>query len=106
MAENRFTESSKYDPSILHDPVDYPPDGPIAKVIGLLEKTLRLCLKDERQVIGKFTAFDKFGNIVLTEANEIFREKPRKLPMVIVPLDYVVKLELCTDPPTEEQKDE
>ena len=93
-----ITESSGYDPSILHDPVDYPADGPIAKVIGLLEKTLRLGLKDERQVVGVFTAFDKFGNIVLTKAYETFRESKRKMSMVIVPLDYVVKIEMSSDP--------
>ncbi|OHT04908.1 hypothetical protein TRFO_27530 [Tritrichomonas foetus] len=49
-------------------------------------------MKDDRHVTGTFTAFDKFGNFVLTSATEFFREEERKMQMMIVPLDFVVKI--------------
>ena len=88
------TAQSGYDASILHDPVDYAPDGPIAKVKALLEKKLKLSLKDERIVEGSFSAFDKFGNMVLNDVEESFREEKRSMGMLIVPLDYVTKIEM------------
>lgn len=88
------TVDSGYDPSILHDPVDYAPDSAIAKVKDLLAKTLRLSLKDERIVQGQFAAFDKFGNMVLTRVEEYFKDETREMGMLIVPLDYVTKIEV------------
>jgi small nuclear ribonucleoprotein (snRNP)-like protein len=79
----------EYNPSILHPPTNMDPDGPVAKVQAMLGRKMRLDLKDERWVEGVFTAFDKFGNFVLTTAKEHFREQIRNLQMVIVPLDYV-----------------
>lgn len=99
-------DSNSYDPAILHQPVDYDPNGPIAKVIGLLHKTLKATLKDKRVVEGIFTAFDKFGNMVLTSCKEQFEGQPqRKLPMVILPLDYLEHIELVLnpDPPAEDE---
>jgi small nuclear ribonucleoprotein (snRNP)-like protein len=82
-----------YDPSILHDPVDVDPDGPVARVLALLRRTLRLTLNDERVFSGCFTAYDKFGNFVLTNADEHFRGQVRHMKMVIIPLDHVVQIE-------------
>jgi small nuclear ribonucleoprotein (snRNP)-like protein len=87
-------QADAYDPSILHDPVNVDPDGPIAKVQAMLRRTMRLSLRDGRVVEGKFTAFDKFGNFVLTDAHETFRESKRPMTMVIIPLNYVEKVEL------------
>jgi small nuclear ribonucleoprotein (snRNP)-like protein len=90
-----------YDPSILHDPVNVDPDGPVAKVQAMLRKRMRLSLRDERVVEGAFTAFDKFGNFVLTDAVETFREYLRTMTMVIIPLSYVERVELSQAEPDE-----
>lgn len=56
------------------------------------EVILRLETKDGRIFVGVFTAFDKFGNFVLTNAEELFRDEVRKMKMVIVPLSFVTKI--------------
>ena len=99
-------ENTGYHSDILHDPVDYDPNGPVAKVISLLEKTLRVEFKDKRVVVGIFTAFDKFGNMVLTECKETFEGQPeRSLPMVIVPLDYMESVSQVLNPEPAEKPD-
>jgi small nuclear ribonucleoprotein (snRNP)-like protein len=83
-----------YHPSILHEPTHIDPDGPVAKVKALLLKKLRLRLADTRIVIGVFSAYDKPGHIVLTDAEETYQDQQRAVPMVIVPLTYVRELEV------------
>jgi small nuclear ribonucleoprotein (snRNP)-like protein len=95
------TEGAFYHPSILHDPVDVDPDGPVARVISLLRRKLKIAIKDDRVFLGTFTAYDKFGNFVLTDTEEFFRDQIRKIPMVIVPLDYVTAIEAESTPPGE-----
>jgi small nuclear ribonucleoprotein (snRNP)-like protein len=101
MAARDPPQPDAYDPSILHDPVNVDPDGPIAKVQAMLRKKMRLSLRDERVVEGTFTAFDKFGNFVLTDAVETFREYQRFMTMVIIPLSYVEQVELSHPEPAE-----
>lgn len=92
----------EYSPAILHTPENM--TGPVAEVNGLLNSQLRLELNDERTIIGIFTAFDKFGNFVLTTATEYFRDQTRKMQMVIVPLNFVVKVSSRPAPPPEPEK--
>lgn len=80
----------EYIPSILHMPEN--PTGPVKDVINLLNTQLRLELNDGRVYVGTFTAFDKFGNFVLTSAVEYFRDQERKMHMVIVPLHSLVRI--------------
>ncbi|EAX99189.1 Sm protein [Trichomonas vaginalis G3] len=80
----------EYIPSILHLPEH--PTGAVKEVMDLLNTQLRLELNDERVYVGTFTAFDKFGNFVLTKADEYFRDQIRPMHMVIVPLSSVVKI--------------
>jgi small nuclear ribonucleoprotein (snRNP)-like protein len=87
-------QPESYDPSILHEPVNVDPNGPIAKVQAMLRTTMRLSLNDGRVVEGVFAAFDKFGNFVLTDAEEKFLASTRALAMVIVPLNYIERVEL------------
>lgn len=82
--ENKISE---YDPKILHLPSAT--DGPIADVKALLNWTLKLETNDERTFIGEFIAFDKFGNFVLSDATEYFRDQTRQMNMVVVPLSFV-----------------
>jgi small nuclear ribonucleoprotein (snRNP)-like protein len=98
MADQEAGQKCEYDPSILHEPVDVDPDGPIPKVKALLEKKLKLSLKDGRTVEGNFAAFDKFANFVITTATERFRTQTRQIPMVIVPLDYALGVEVLEEP--------
>jgi small nuclear ribonucleoprotein (snRNP)-like protein len=84
----------EYNSAILHPPEITDPDGPVAKVHALLGRRMHLTLKDERWVEGNFTAFDKFGNFVLTSAEEHFRDQTRKMQMVIVPLHYVTGVQI------------
>ena len=90
MSDNQPKEI--YDESILHQPKD--PKNEVLDVYNLVqnEVILRLEVKDERVFIGEFTAFDKFGNFVLTNAKELFRDEERKMKMVIIPLDFVTKI--------------
>ena len=84
---SQTTIPCEYVPEILHMPNN--PEGPVKEVMDLLNSQLKLSLSDERTYIGTFTAFDKFGNFVLTNATEYFREEKREMQMVIVPLTYV-----------------
>jgi small nuclear ribonucleoprotein (snRNP)-like protein len=78
-----------YDSSILHEPANIDANGPVGKVKALLLKRLRLHLQDGRILIGVFSAYDKFGNFVLTDAEEHYGEQRRQMSMVIVPLSYL-----------------
>ena len=93
----------EYNQKILHLPTD--PKGSVLEVYNLIQQkvTLKLELKDGRVVIGTFTAFDKFGNFAITNAVEEFRDEKRNMQMVIVPLDYIVKL--YSGKPNEEKTD-
>ena len=97
------TTGCEYIPEILHMPEN--PQGPVKEVIGLLNSQLKLTLNDERIYIGKFTAFDKFGNFVLTDAVESFREETREMQMVIVPLKYVTSVATRPLPPDNQEKE-
>jgi small nuclear ribonucleoprotein (snRNP)-like protein len=97
-------ESAGYHSSILHDPVDVDDSGPVAQGIALLRRKLRLSLKDDRVFVGTFTAFDKFGNFVLTDAEESFRDQIRKMPMVIIPLNYVETIDAGPAQPADESE--
>jgi small nuclear ribonucleoprotein (snRNP)-like protein len=96
------SETDRYDASILHQPADVDPSGPVARVMALLRKKLRLALKDGRTFVGTFTGYDKFGNFVLTEAEEFFRNKIRRIPMAIIPLNSITAAEVEREPPIEE----
>jgi small nuclear ribonucleoprotein (snRNP)-like protein len=74
---------------ILHHPVDVDPSGPIDQMITLL----RISLSDVRVFLGTFTASDKLANVVFTDMEEYFRDQIRKLPMVIIPLNFVETIE-------------
>jgi small nuclear ribonucleoprotein (snRNP)-like protein len=97
-----LSATERYDPSILHDPVDVDSDGPIARMMSLLRRKLRLVHTDERIFLGTFTGYDKFGNFVLTATEEFFRDQIRKIPMAIIPLNYVTAIEAERTPHTEE----
>ena len=92
----------EYIPEILHLPQN--PEGAVKEVMDLLNSQLKLSLDDERTYIGKFTAFDKFGNFVLTNAVEYFREETREMQMVIVPIASVKNVATRPLPPEESQK--
>ena len=94
MSETEVKQLCEYDPSILHKPEKL--EGPVLEVSKLVDDKvqLKLELKDERTIIGTFTAFDKFGNFALANATEHFRDQKREIPMVIVPIDYVVKVSM------------
>jgi small nuclear ribonucleoprotein (snRNP)-like protein len=88
-----------YDRTILHGPTNIAPDGPVGRTKSLLSRKFRLTLQDERVLLGTFSAFDKFGNIVLTEVVEGFGELKRTMPMVIVPLSYCTAGEIKVSQP-------
>ena len=87
-------QPESYDSAILHDPVDVDPEGPIAQVMQLLDKTLRIYLKDGRIYEGSFVFFDRFGSFVLNEAEETFLGRKASLDAACIPFDYVEKIEL------------
>ena len=87
-------ERSQYYPSILHEPRDYTAGSPIGRVKELLLSTLVLSIKDDRIIEGRFTAFDKFGNFVLCDAVETFRDSTREMRMVVVPLEWVTRVQV------------
>jgi small nuclear ribonucleoprotein (snRNP)-like protein len=86
--------AAEYDPSILHAPVDVDPEGPVAKVQFLLGHTLRLTMKDSRVVVGTFVAYDKFGNFVLSNAEETFETRTRPTAMVVIGLEFIAGVEV------------
>lgn len=92
----------EYDPKILHMPEN--PTGPVAEVIKLLDYILKIEIDDERVYIGTFTAFDKFGNIVLTDVTEYFRDQERNMNMVIIPLGSVKSM--ASKPPEPAEAEE
>jgi small nuclear ribonucleoprotein (snRNP)-like protein len=100
MASPQSHPPEVYNSAILHEPVNIDPDGPVARVKALLAKKIRLSLQDGRVLIGNFSAYDKFGNFVLTDADEFFGDLKRELPMVIVPLTYVSAAEIGLSPAT------
>lgn len=87
MSSESTTSGCEYIPEVLHLPKN--PEGPVKEVMDLLNSQLKLSLNDGRVYIGTFTAFDKFGNFVLTSAVEEFRDEKREMQMVIVPLSSV-----------------
>ena len=93
------TKDADYDPTIIHEPKDVDPNGPVAKVIKLLKQTLRLTLRDGRLFEGIFTAFDKFANIVLIDVDTYFEDIKHRAKTVIVPLDYLDKVEMIEPRP-------
>jgi small nuclear ribonucleoprotein (snRNP)-like protein len=54
---------------------------------------LRISLSDARVFLGTFTAYDKLENVVFTDMEEYFRDQIRKLPIVIIPLNFVETIE-------------
>ena len=99
MAEE--TKICEYDPKILHAPVN--PEGSVAEVISLLHWNLKLILKDERTFTGELIAFDKFGNFVLSNVKEYFRDQKREMKMVVIPLENVVSV--FKSPPIEKEEE-
>jgi hypothetical protein len=61
-----------YDATILHEPPNNDLNGPATRAKSFLSRRLRLSLKDQQVLFGTFSAYDTFGNIVLTKAEETF----------------------------------
>lgn len=69
----------------------------VARLKGLLSRTLRICASDERIFIGTFVCVDKQGNVILTNTEE-FRlggslTQGRHVGMIMVPWRMVLKVE-------------
>jgi small nuclear ribonucleoprotein (snRNP)-like protein len=62
---------------------------------------MRLSLRDRRLLLGRFSAYNKFGNFVLTGVEEIFGDQKRAMPMVIARLAFITAtaIDPSVDPP-------
>ena len=80
-----------YSPKALHLPLN--PSNEINFIINNLDQFFKLELNDGRSYEGKLTGFDKFGNIVLTDSIEFYRTQKRPMPMVIIPLEFVIQIQ-------------
>jgi len=92
----------EYHPQILHNPENS--EGAILAVKDMLNYLLKLEITDGRIYEGVFTAFDKFGNFVLTDSKEMFRDQIRPMPMVIVPLKDVKCISKMKAPEKKEEE--
>jgi hypothetical protein len=45
-------------------------------------------------IVGEFVQLDHTGTMILTEAIEHFNDHTRKLPVVLIPLQYVQVIEM------------
>lgn len=52
------------------------------QILALLNAKMRVILCDNRTFLGTFAAYDKYMNVVLTDAMEVKKYKPRRKPLV------------------------
>lgn len=83
-----------------------------SRVVQLLNYRLRVTLSDGRNIVGQMIAFDKFMNLVLSEAEEFRRlknstadrEEKRMLGLVVLRGDTIVSISVAGPPPTTGEK--
>ena len=88
--DSQPNEYETYNETILHVPKDL--SGEMGEMMNLIGNDLKVQTKDERIFIGEFSAFDKFGNIVLVNAKEEFHGLTRKTLMVVIPLEDALNI--------------
>jgi small nuclear ribonucleoprotein (snRNP)-like protein len=94
MAEDRPKPVPSPDPFFVSDRRSVDHTSAIEYTRGFLGKRLRVLLNDGTRIfIGEFVQLDHTGTMVLTEANEHVFDHTRKLPVVLIPLQYVQRIE-------------
>ena len=86
---------NEYSTGILHEPKE--PTEATQEVAKYISKPIRVQIDDGRTFTGKFSVFDKFGNLVINEAVETYKGIERTIKVAVVPLSHTVKVEVKCD---------
>ncbi|KAG8195512.1 hypothetical protein JTE90_019501 [Oedothorax gibbosus] len=84
------------------------------EILALLNSKMRVVLCDNRTFVGTFSAYDKFMNVVLTDAHELKKYKAKRKPPVegkqhhdclVIRGENIVSIIIDSDPPRPDRGD-
>jgi small nuclear ribonucleoprotein (snRNP)-like protein len=82
------------DPFLVTDRHSVDPTSVIEYTRAFLGQRLRVLLNDGNRIfVGEFVELNHTGTMTLSEAVEYVEEHTRKLPVVVIPLEYVQSIE-------------